>query len=47
MDAGRWGNDRSQRLAVAWWLTGAILNYAESVVGAHQQSVVTNGDWAR
>lgn len=44
LDAGRWGRDRLQRLAVAWWLTGNS-NYAESA-WANINNVVTNGDWA-
>lgn len=35
LDAGRWGRDRVQRLAVAWWLTGNS-NYAAIGVGEPQ-----------
>lgn len=43
LDTGRWGLDRIERLAVAWWLTGNT-NYAEAV-WSNINAAITTGDW--
>lgn len=43
LDTGRWGQDRIERLALAWWLTGNT-NYAEAV-WSNVNAAITNGDW--
>jgi autotransporter-associated beta strand protein len=43
LDSGRWGQDRIERLALAWWLTGNS-NYAERV-WENVNYAITNGDW--
>ncbi len=43
-DSGRWGRDRLQRLAVAWWLTGDT-RYPEYAWSNIIEYAITSGDW--
>ena len=43
LDSGRYGQDRVERLAVAWWLTGNT-NYAERA-WENINYAITSGDW--
>ena len=43
-DSGRWGRDRLQRLALAWWLTGDP-RYAEYAWTNIIEHAINNGDW--